>query len=128
MATIEQELEAIERQVERQVQEIADEYRRSVVIPICHEHDLSYTTGNGVTWFNRRRGGETIDDQHMAVLEDMPFLVPVFEKLNLPVLGSGVMVLGYYVENVPLLAKRGKRPCSCGVCRRARERRALRGE
>ena len=81
-----------------QIEELAEEYRSTVLIPLCSKHRLTYMTGMGRTIFSTEDGivVGTSDD---ALDEGLAFLVPVFAVLNEQCLGTND-VFGFYVGDI----------------------------
>ena len=98
-SVIERKLDAIEARARAQVESVAAQYRLRVLVPFCRRHRFTYIAGMGMTVFydDEHRSIGSADD---AILEERPELVPIFDVLDIHVLGSNVDVFGYYIAEI----------------------------
>lgn len=78
------------------IAELAEQYRSSVLLPLCREHGFTYSTCNGNCWFTNREGDSYFHD--FDVENHDAFLKPAFEILDLPDHLGGVF--GYHVKDI----------------------------
>jgi len=73
---IEGQLELIYSAAMGKVEDIAEEYRENVLLPLCKKRDIEYLSGNGTTCFYVKRKGKSvgISTEHDAVHEKTPYL------------------------------------------------------
>ena len=71
-----------------QLNQVAETYRTSVLIPLCRRHKLEYFSGNGDYFFDRAPPGKSFSDRgYISSIEfardfGLNYLVPVFETLD----------------------------------------------
>ena len=71
-----------EREVWKAIDSMADELREQVVLPLCRQHRLTFSSGNGTWWFTRidarrkalaRRGAAEMNARHYSESQHWSF-------------------------------------------------------
>jgi hypothetical protein len=105
--TWEKQLDALYNAFYKDVMDLAARYRREVIVPLCKEHGLSFTSGNGMFFFSSKDDNgcdiSASNDTGIGTRGDRLYqkykLDPIFEVLNSTVEGN--QVFGYYVKDFP---------------------------
>lgn len=97
------ELEEIALRARSAVDNLADEYRRDVVEPLCRKHNLDFMTGNGTMIFVGDYNDREVTVRDLISARDrfdgaFSYLESLFEVLELEVGRDDYF--GYYVEDV----------------------------
>jgi len=88
---------------EREVQSLADEVRRDLVVPACQKHGLEFLSGNGTYYFcssdwNGGSKGTYVPDAIDARELGLDDLVPVFNVLDMEIDSNSA--IGHYVPRI----------------------------
>ena len=78
----ERHLEKILLAANKQIDDLAAQYRSSVLLPLCRKHKVGYYTVNRSCWF-KDRSGTCVWYDFEAVEKGMPWAVEVFKTLEL---------------------------------------------
>ena len=97
-------LKGLVSEFEEKVEALAEEYRQTVLIPLCKKHSLCFLSGMGTFYFYPAKdfgkfgsdwNASNFDD---CVIEEKMFLAPYLETLNEEVTHG--QYFGYYVEDI----------------------------
>lgn len=95
----ERRLEAIRLATIKQLEDLAAQYRSSVLVPLCKKYKLSFHTVNSDCWFTNQDGISVFYDFE-ADDKGIPWVKDAFKTLDLPCpLRS---VFGSYLKDIPL--------------------------
>lgn len=109
MSIIENSLNEIYERAEAEIQKLADAYRTEVLIPVCKQANMEYTSGNETFFFEEiikhKKGKsfrypETIYDVDDCKNQNKEFLIPIINDLNCSTLCSNVKCFGFYIADV----------------------------
>lgn len=92
-------IDAILEAARERVAELAEAYRKDVLVPFCREHRLTYIAGNGRTVFYAARGDRSFGSPGEARVEGYAAAVPIFEVLDQPAIGREDY-FGFYIRDV----------------------------
>jgi hypothetical protein len=101
-------IEKIEKEHDKQMTELADEYRKEVIIPFCKKYGLLYGTGMGtMSFFVRHPEIDTVDeiDCELNKIPDfvpqkaIPELKEIYKILRTDDMNPN-QCFGYYVDDV----------------------------
>jgi len=98
MKTVVGRIDTILNGAQTQLANLAEEYRRAVLIPLCSKHRLTYLAGMGRTLFSTEDGVD-VGNAGDARDEGLTFLVPVFAVLDKLCLGT-LDDFGFYVDDI----------------------------
>lgn len=97
---IEERLEKAEAVYQRTLEDLGDEYRREVLLPICLDTGFSFCVYNGDWWF--QNGEREVRDDQDADEQEAPYLKPYIATLDLPDALGGVFAHYVTVIRVPI--------------------------
>lgn len=96
-ARIERHVEGAVERMRGEVAELAERWRRDVLLPFCRAQRLTYLAGNGRATFDRSNGE--------ALAPDDPLLAELMPVLNIEITHADYF--GYYVDSVTKKDLRG---------------------
>lgn len=98
-------LDSLQEEYQRKIQELAAEYRESVLLPLCKKRKLCFISGMGEFYFypasddgTRFGSSWTAGDVDDAILECKRYLIPFLEVLNQEV--ERDQYFGFYVDDI----------------------------
>jgi hypothetical protein len=98
-------LEQITKLAEMEIQKLADDYRKAVLIPACKRAKMRYISGNGTWYFLPLVVDKNDPDLHIsygfqAKDQKKNYLIPVIKMLDEIVLDSDMKCFGFYMTDV----------------------------
>lgn len=88
--------EAVEAAHQAALENLAEDVRVNLIMPVCKKHKLGFLSGMGTFFFSK--GNLTIASKEDALQHRMRVLIPILEVLNLEV--SHGQYLGFWVGDV----------------------------
>ena len=90
-------LEAAQIAFDREVSDLGEQIRQSIIIPVCKRHSLEFTSGMGRYFFTTKTN-VNINELDYEGTKWEKILKPIFDLLNKEV--SHNQYLGYFVSDV----------------------------
>jgi len=95
---IKKNLQKVEREFQAKVEALAEQARTALVVPACKKYGVTFHSGMGTFFFERKDDGHTMGSEDEARAAGLFGLAPIFRTLDLDVGRDDL--LGHYVRDV----------------------------